>query len=132
MRTEGIIKTELFYAEHLDAKRDSVDIDAFRIGAPEGQGLSDYLKLYSAGDEGNVMRTYLVRDNDTDELAGYFSLKAGLASVNETMIEVIDEETGQKHIEREFDTVPGVELADFAINSNYVEKYPYQKGIGRY
>jgi hypothetical protein len=29
------------------------------------------------------MRTHLARDNFTDELVGYFTLKAGLVSVNE-------------------------------------------------
>ena len=130
-KTKGILQTELYYAEHLDAVRDKKDIEAFTINFPEGQGLSTYLKDYALKEEARVMRTYLVRDIDTDELVGYFSLKAGLASINESVTEVADEETGRIYFQREFDTVPGVELANFAVNSKYVEKYPYHKGLGR-
>ena len=129
--TKGILRTELYYVDHLDAERDNDDIEEFTINLPEGQGLVTYLKDYAAGDESRVMRTYLVRDIETDELVGYFSLKAGLASINESVTEVTDEETGKKYFRREFDTVPGVELANFAVNSRYVEKYPYHKGLGR-
>lgn len=66
------------------------------------------------------MRTYLVRDKDTDELAGYFSLKAGLATHNE-------EQEGQRI---EFDTIPGVELANFAVNGAYLERHAVAKGCG--
>ena len=66
------------------------------------------------------MRTYLVRDNQTLELAGYFSLKAGLASLNE-------EKTGER---AEFDIMPGVELANFAINNEYIQRHPDSKGVG--
>ena len=46
------------------------------------------------------MRTHLARDNFTDELVGYFTLKAGLVSVNE-------ERDGENV---EFDTVRGLSL----------------------
>lgn len=76
------------------------------------------------------MRTYLVRDNETEECVGYFALNAGLISLNETEILMSDMETGKNHYEREFDTLPGVGLAYFAVNSNYINRYPYQKGVG--
>ena len=76
------------------------------------------------------MRTYLVRDNVTDECVGYFSLKAGLISMNEIEVEIEDSETGEHKIVREFDTLPGVELANFAVNSSYINAYPYLKGVG--
>ena len=133
MQNKGIIQVGLFYVDHLDvnSEKDAEDILAFRIDAPEGQGLDEYLKEYASYEEADrSMRTYLVRDIKTDECVGYFSLKAGLISLNEIEVETINTETGEKEIVREFDTLPGVELADFAVNSGYVEKYPYQKGVG--
>ena len=133
MSVKGILQSEMFYINHLspDDEVDAQDIDQFRIDAPEGRGLSEYLKRFARQEEMNrSMRTYLVRDNETDECVGYFSLKAGLISLNEFEVEVEDDATGETHIEREFDTLPGVELANFAVNSAYVEKYPYQKGVG--
>ena len=130
---KGIRCTELFYVDHLNVNsvRDLKDITDFRVDAPEGQGLSEYLKEYAFYEEvDRSMRTYLVRDIETDECVGYFSLKAGLISLNEIEVEIVDNETGEKRIEREFDTLPGVELADFAVNSGYIEQYPYQKGVG--
>ena len=133
MPVKGILQSEMFYIDHLSPNDevDAQDIDRFRIDAPEGQGLSEYLKRYARQEEMNrSMRTYLVRDNETDECVGYFSLKAGLISLNEVEVEVEDDATGEMHIEREFDTLPGVELANFAVNSAYIERYPYQKGVG--
>ena len=130
---KGILRSEMFYIEHLNptSKTDLTDIENFSIDAPEGQGLSAYLKEYSCLDEVNrEMRTYLVRDVQTDELVGYFSLKAGLISLNEAEVEIEDSETGEHRIVREFDTLPAVELANFAVNSNYINAYPYQKGVG--
>ena len=134
MSNKGFLQSEMFYIDHLDPdnKEDVSAIQSFSINAPEGKGLDIYLKDYSRIDEfENEMRTYLVRDIETDEFVGYFSLKAGLISLNEDEKEIEDEKSGNKRIIREFDTLPGVELANFAINSNYINKYPYQKGVGK-
>ncbi|MBR1629396.1 MAG: hypothetical protein IJ679_09065 [Lachnospiraceae bacterium] len=133
MSVKGILQSGMFYIDHLssESETDARDIEQFQIDAPEGQGLSDYLKRYARQEEMNrSMRTYLVRDKETDECVGYFSLKAGLISLNEVEVEVEDSATGETRIEREFDTLPGVELANFAVNSDYIKKYPYQKGVG--
>lgn len=130
---KGILRTGMFYIDHLDpnSKSDLIDINGFTIDAPEGQGLSVYLKEYSRNDElERDMRTYLVRDIVTDECVGYFSLKAGLISLNEIETEIEDAETGEHKTIREFDTLPGVELANFAVNSSYIKNYPYLKGVG--
>lgn len=132
-KTKGILQSGVFYIDHFDveSEKDKADIEAFTIDAPEGQGLSIYLKEYARYDEINKeMRTYLVRDIETDECVGYFSLKAGLISLNESEITIKDEETGKKSAIREFDTLPGIELANFAVNSTYINAYPYQKGTG--
>lgn len=130
---KGLLRSDIFYVDHLKSEdeRDERDIKSFSVTAPEGQGLLEYLKTYASQEERDKsMRTYLVRDIETDECVGYFSLKAGLISLNEVEIEVEDTFTGEMRIEREFDTMPGVELANFAVNSNYIDLYPYQKGVG--
>ncbi len=71
-------------------------------------------------DSGN-MRTYIVRDNRSGDMVGYFSLKAGLISLNEVV-----ENDGIK-----FDTLPGVELADFAVNYEYIKKHKGICGVGK-
>ena len=116
---KSVFQSDLFCVEHLDVNNEEhmCIIRDFRISAPEGQGLSTYLKRFACEDETNrEMKTYLVRFSATGECVGYFSLKAGLVSVNETEVEITDEETGEKRMESEFDTVPGVELANFAVN----------------
>lgn len=63
---------------------DERDVRSFRLADSKGAGLVAYLQRQVLADElcGN-MRTHLARDNFTDELVGYFTLKAGLVSVNE-------------------------------------------------
>ena len=87
----------------------------------EEKGLQVNLKKRAFHDEAaGIMRTYLVRDNYTAELVAYFSLKAGLISLNE-----VETEDGIL-----FDTLPGTELANFAVNNEYLIKNPTFKGIG--
>ena len=81
---------------------DFSDIQSFTPVNRNGANLARYLKNEAVDDENSgLMRTYLVYDNRTQELAGYFSLKAGLVSTNERNLLV----------KRTFDTKPGVELA---------------------
>lgn len=130
---KGFLRSDMFYIEHLDpdSSEDIQAIDSFTVDAPEGQGLSAYLKEYSCAEElDRSMRTYLVRDIITDECVGYFALKAGLISLNEIEVEVEDTETGEHTTVKEFDTLPGVELANFAVNSSCISAYPYLKGVG--
>lgn len=128
-KSKGILRTELYYIDHLNphSERDLEAIKDFYISDEKGQGLDDYLKYDSCDDEERrEMRTYLVRTVDGDECVGYFSLKAGLVSLNEG--EEYDEDTGDAVLA--FDTLPGVELADFAVNSAFIDKYPAFKGVG--
>ena len=97
------------------------EIRGFAVKHKEGQGLVNYLCGFAESDEENsIMRTYIVRDNYSNAFVGYFSLKAGMISTNE--IKVGDKEY--------FDTIPGVELANFAINKTYVLNNPEMRGIG--
>ena len=112
----------------------------FTVRDEKGAGLLEYIQHFAFPDEdAGTMRTYIVRDNRSSELVGYFSLKAGLISYNERDVAVIDEltgeevvdpETGEKRMRRVFDTLPGVELADFAVNQTYIKSHPDLKGVG--
>lgn len=63
---------------------DERDVRSFRLADSKGAGLVAYLQRQVLTDElRGTMRTHLARDNFTDELVGYFTLKAGLVSVNE-------------------------------------------------
>ena len=119
---KGILQNEIFYCNHLGKSNyDEDDIKEFYVKENSGKGLENYLRYYAFPDEDNsIMRTYMVRDVRSSELVSYFSLKAGLISLNETEI------SGKL----EFDTLPGVELANFAVNSRYLEKHCNMKGIG--
>lgn len=124
---------QLLYCDHLGAaKDDATDVMSFTVSRPEGAGLVAYLQRRAFFDEARgLMRTYLVRDQKSNEIVGYFSLKAGLVSVNEREESFYDEKTGEERIETAFDTLPGVELANFAVNSSFVEKHKNFKGVGK-
>ena len=119
---KGILQNDLFYCNHLGvSENDERDILSFTVKDPNGEGLVRYLQyLAFPEEEAGTMRTYIVRDNFSSELVGYFSVKAGLISVNEVHTE--DEET--------FDTIPGVEIANFAVNDTYLQRHSELKGTG--
>ena len=138
---KGILQNELFFCNHLGASEsDYRDIQNFTVRDPRGLGLLRYIQTFAIPDENDgVMRTYIVRDNASYEMVGYFSLKAGLISHNEhdepvideeTGEEAIDEETGEKKTRRVFNTLPGVELANFAVDQEYIKNHPDMKGVG--
>ena len=122
-RSNAFCEGEQFYCYPLSAAtaEDEKDIMMFTPIHPNGAGLVAYLQHFAFPEEhSGTMRTYLVRDKDTEELAGYFSLKAGLMTVGET----------QDGSTVEFDTAPGVELANFAINGIYRQAHESAKGCG--
>lgn len=129
---KGLLQSDLFYCNHLGvSENDEEDIMNFTIDRDEGAGLLNYIQFQAFQEEDSgIMRTYIVRDNKSSELVGYFSLKAGLISLNERKIERADDETGEKNIVTVFDTLPGVELANFAVNSTYVHNHEELKGLG--
>ena len=95
----------------------------------EGGFLADYL-AYSKGGEvyspalqdenNNLAKTYLIMDDVTDEIAGYFSLKAGFVATN----------YGSFIRKNEFDSIPGIELSNFAVNETYKQNHKEYEGIG--
>ncbi|MGN0738761.1 MAG: hypothetical protein ACI4LX_01155 [Treponema sp.] len=113
------IKTETFYYQHLFDSEDNVNaIKNFSVSQKSGKGLEDYLKIMSAAEEDeNFARTYLVKDNETHEIASYFTLKSGLFT-----LELSDSQ---------FYTVPSIELSNFAVNSSYRKHHPEVSEIGK-
>ena len=117
-----MLQNDAYYCVHIDAlKNDAQELANFAVKVPSGEGLVNYIQRFALRDEeAGLMRTYLVKDRRSSEIAGYFSLKAGLISLNE-----IKTESGVV-----FDTLPGVELANFAVNDSYMRKHPEVKNIG--
>ena len=138
---KGLLQSELFYCNHLGvSEKDEQDVKEFTIRDEKGTGLLNYIQQYAFPDEDSgTMRTYIVRDKFSSEMVGFFSLKAGLISYNEHDVAIIDEETGAEVVNSEtgkiktrrvFDTLPGVELANFAVNQTYINNHPDYKGVG--
>jgi len=118
-------KNELFYCEHLLEKDSSiVDVSNFTIDPKyvDGLALADYILGNAFSDEKRgECRTYLVRDNETDEIAAYFSLRAGV---------VLRKGIFNENEAHSFETLSGTELACFAVNDTYVKAHPQRKGFG--
>lgn len=114
------IKHALFYYEHLfDNPNNLEQIKNFAIRERSGFGLELYLKETAAFDEEHLLNsTYLVKDKKSHDIVGYFSLKTGLFTVESPTIEGY------------FDTVPSVELSNFAVNALYRANHPEVKQIG--
>lgn len=117
-----LIDNEIFYCEPLLAKEENLRlIQKFHVAEETGLGLEMYLKRYAVSDElSHEARTYLIRDNVTDEIVGFFSLKAGMVASRKK----------RSFLRTEIDSLPGVELANFAVNSAYKAAHKEQTGIG--
>ena len=123
MRGMAMQENNWLVCNHLSHSPEDIEaIRNFAVVHPKtGEGLERYLKEDALMDEDEgFMRTYLVRHRQTGDLVGYFSLKAGLVALNERRMP--DSSIA-------FDTVPGVELANFAINKRFLEKY-HQRRLG--
>lgn len=118
----SILENELFYCEHItDSQQIQNEIKLFTVKENTGYGLVRYLQNHALSDERNgEMRTYLVRDKRSNDIVGYFSLKAGMVSINER----------RRFFHKEFDCVSGIELANFAVNNSYKESHKEYEGLG--
>jgi len=117
-----LISDEIFYCEPLLADEENLRlIQKFHVAAETGLGLEMYLKRHAVSDElSHEARTYLVKDNVTNEIVGYFSLKTGMVASRKKW----------SFFQLEIDSLPAVELANFAVNSAYKAAHKEQKGIG--
>jgi len=113
----SVYDTPAFSVEHLfDSPENQTLVENFNV-SNEALGLELYLKEQSIADETNKMsRTYLVKDKVTGELVGYFSLKTGLITLQ------VFKDT--------FESIPAIELANFAVNNAYRKNHPGIKRIG--
>ncbi|MBR4463548.1 MAG: hypothetical protein IKS40_02915 [Treponema sp.] len=102
----SVYDTNSYTVEHLlDSKENTELVEQFEVGK-NAKGLENYLKYVSSDDEeNNFSRTYLVKDKITKEIASYFSIRTGLITM-----QVQDEK---------FDSIPAIELSNFAVNQNY-------------
>lgn len=113
-----------YYEPILQVKDYKNKISNFEIYRKKGKGLEVYLKYYAINDEVNgIARTYLVLDNITHELVGYFTIKTGDITVNERRRGLFNTV--------EFDSIPGAELSNFAVNDIYKKKNKMMIGIGQ-
>lgn len=113
INSKGMLKCEHLRFDILTSQQ----IKEFKVTSPGAEGLELWLKNYSASDEANHSnRTYLVRDCITNEIACYFSLRNGLFTIP----------VEQKN----FATVPAIELSNFAVNDAYKAMHPNTSKIG--
>lgn len=122
MSNNHYLNSEIFYCDHISEK-DIGEIQSFEASNQNGEGLVHYIKQFALNDErNNYARTYIVRDNIDDSIVGYYSLKAGFIAENEKK---------RLFIKRTFDSIPAVELSNFAINNTYKKRHPEYKGLGK-
>lgn len=117
------LENDVFYCEDiLDNPENIKLIQTFSSVKDTGLGLEQYLKYYSVNDEINHQaRIYIVKDKVTNELVGYFSLKAGTVAT----------QIRKTFLRLEMDTIPAIELANFAVNNNYKIAHKEISGIGQ-
>ena len=114
--------TEVMYCHHI-CRKDAYDAKRFKIANSQGGYLAEYLSYDALDDEKNrLARTYIVRSKATDEMIAYFSLRSGFVSANEKGL----------FWNKGFDTVPGVEISNFAINGEFRKNHPESRGVGDY
>ena len=95
----------------------------------EGGFLASYLaykangKIYSPAlhdETSSRARTYIVENTLTGEIIAYFTLKAGMVGIKQNRFPY----------NRSVDSVPGIEVANFAVNKTYKKKHENLRGIG--
>lgn len=111
--------SEALSYEHFEDTPENEDlIRTFTVRNHSGANLALFLQRYALKNEqSGENRTYLVKDKNTHELAGYFALRNGLFTIK------IDE--------YRFFGVPAIELSDFAVNDTYRAAHPDAGKIGR-
>ena len=115
----SVLDTEDFTIEHLFDSVENENLIAEFSALNGAEGLENYLKNQASSDERNLYaRTYLIKDSVTGELAAYFSLRSGLITV--------------QAYQESFDTIPAIELSNFAVNKNYRNNHPETAMFGAF
>lgn len=113
-----------FTIEHLFNSPDNEQlIQNFKVDKQSAKGLELFLKFWAFPDEDEKSnRTYLIKDKTTGELAGYFSLRNG-------MITQQIENPAEDDI---FNSIPAIELSNFAVNAEYKKNHKDITKLGAY
>lgn len=113
-----MITNELFKCEHILDTDFEYLLSTFSLRM--GKGLEIFLKTQALGNEiRHYDNTYLVTDISTGELVAFFSLKAGTVSMESI-----------RFFRTKRESIPGIELSNFAVNDNYKEKHKDMRKIG--
>lgn len=117
--THKCLKSDPLYCrEHLGEKADHQTlISHFEATQPKGEGLKTYLQHSASYNEANGNhRTYLIRNMRTNELVGYYTIRAGNVLTKNG----------------EWTTaVSGIELTNFAVNGAYRRNHPELSAVGK-
>lgn len=118
-KTDLSFTSQTFEIEHIDESPENIQLlDEFLVGM-NATGLEMYLKEFALSDEqNNLSRTYLIKDKYSGEVAAYFSLRNGLIT--------------QQVSSESFDSIPAIELSNFAVNLSYKRNHPEIGKLGAY
>lgn len=109
-----------YLLEHLFDSKENMELIADFSVSSNATGLENYLKNCAGSDEYEKnARTYLVKDEVSGEIVGYFSLRNGLIPIR---IQDCENEC--------FDTLPAIELSNFAVNQKYKNTHPASSKFG--
>lgn len=110
--------TALYEIVHISPEYKNA-ISSFIVKNPKGYGLQKYLREWALNDEEEgSARTYLIKDKEDGSVVAYFSLRTGLMT----------QRNGLFH----FDTITGIELANFAVNDAYRDAHDVMPALGCY
>lgn len=117
----AVLQNEFFYCEHLTNSAEHISlVKTMKVKKRQGYGLENFLRNQAFVEENeNKNKTYLVRDKISKELVAYFSLKAGLFSMENGFL-----------WRKSITAIPGIELSNFAANDNYKDLHNDISGIG--
>lgn len=126
-----ILEKEPFICERLVSTKENIDlISTFKPKYEEGSALAEYLYFQAFNDQNShKMKTYIIKDKNSGELVGYFSLKAGMVSDKDGYHTI--KINGREEEISGFKALPGIELAYFAINGSYSESHTEYEGLGK-
>lgn len=123
MESKHLLETELYTCDHISEK-DWDSLQSFTVKTRDGlgYGLQFYIRERALKDErSGFSRTYIVRTKtNPSEIVAYFTLQCGLVSTNEH----------KRLFTRTFDSIPGIELSNFAVNGAYIQSHPKDRGVG--
>ncbi|SCZ76113.1 MULTISPECIES: hypothetical protein [Pseudobutyrivibrio] len=115
-----VAESKHLYCTHI-SEEDIDYIKEFKVISESGVGVERFINYFSFVHEDELLdRSYLVWMKETDEMVAFFSLRAGFVARN-----------NMSELEDSFDSLPGIEISNFAVSKRFRDKYPSTKGIGK-